>query len=157
MSESAKEKAKAKKTRTRRPLIIAGVIVIIAILITPFGYLAAMNGRVMPWVTVNGLALGGLTKNEAAAKLNAAVNIYENSGLNFTNGKRTVAIDATQVPGGDPDAAHQILNVDTDAGLSAAYAVGRAGNPRDPGDGRLAQHAGPLRAAGSGKQNLQPG
>jgi len=128
MSESAKEKAKAKKTRTRRPLIIAGVIVIIAILITPFGYLAAMNGRVMPGVTVNGLALGGLTKNEAAAKLNAAVNIYENSGLNFTNGKITVSIDATQVPGGDPDAAHQILNVDTDAGLSAAYAVGRAGS-----------------------------
>jgi vancomycin resistance protein YoaR len=128
MSESIKEKAKAQKIGTRRPLIIAGVVVIILILITPFGYLAAMNGRIMPGISVNGLTLGGLAKDAAAAKLNAAIITYENNGLNFTNGKKTMKVDATQVPDGAPDAGHQILNIDTDAGLAAAYSIGHVGN-----------------------------
>ena len=117
--------------KAHRPALIAGVVVIVLILAAPLGYLAAMGGRVMPGVAVNGLAMGALTKDEAGAKLNAKVAIYENSGLNFTNGKKTVAMDATQVPGGNADAAHQLVDLDADAGASAAYEVGRTGNVFD--------------------------
>jgi len=117
-----------KAPRAPRPALVAGIVIIVLIVAAPFGYLAAMNGRIMPGVTVNGLALGGLTKEEAGAKLNAAVTVYENSGLNFTDGKIISAIDATQVPGGNADAAHQILDMDADAGLAAAYSVGRTGS-----------------------------
>ena len=117
MSESAKEKAKAKKIGTRRPLIIAGVVVIVVILVAPFGYLAAMSGRVMPGVAVNRLSVGGMMKNEAAAKLEVAVSTFE-SELNFTNGKRTATIDTGR----------KMINLNSDAGLDSAYGVGRTGN-----------------------------
>ncbi len=120
MSESVKEKAEAKKTRTRRPLIIAGVVVIIIILAAPFGYLAAMSGRVMPGVAVNGLYLGGMTKNEAGAKLAVATAAFETE-LNFSNGKRAVKIDTGR----------KMINLNSDAGLAAAYSVGRTGNLLD--------------------------
>src|SRR5512133_3441243 len=127
MSESA---AKEKKIGTRRPLIIAGVVIItlaIAASLAATGYVFAYQNRVVPGVTVNGLALGGLTKEEANAKLNAAITIYENNGLNFTDGKKIENIDATQIPDGNPDAAHQILTIDEDGGLASALAVGHAG------------------------------
>jgi hypothetical protein len=107
-----------KAPKAHRPALIAGVVVIVLILAAPFGYLAAFGGRVMPGVAVNSLAVGGLTKDEAGAKLNAKIAIYENNGLNFTNGKKTVAMDA----------AHQLVNLDADAGAAAAYRVGRTGN-----------------------------
>lgn len=116
---------------TRRPALIAGVVVIsLAAVLTlaAAGYLFAFKDRVFPGVTVNGLALGGLTKEEADAKLNAAITIYENSGLNFTYGKKTEKIDATQLPDGNADAAHQILDIDEDSGISDAFSIGRTGN-----------------------------
>jgi vancomycin resistance protein YoaR len=114
--------------KANRPALVAGVIFIIIILSSPFAYLAAMRGRVLFGVSTNGLSLGGLTKEEADAKLNAAIAIYENKGLNFTNGKKTENIDATQIPDGDIDAARQLLEISGDTGLSNAYAVGRDGN-----------------------------
>lgn len=116
---------------TRRPALIAGVIVIsvaAALTLAAAGYLFAFKDRVFPGVTVNGLALGGLTKEAADAKLNAAITIYENRGLNFTDGKKTEKVDATQLPNGNADAAHQILDIDEDSGLNAAFAIGRTGN-----------------------------
>ena len=60
---------KKKAPKAHRPALIAGVVVIVVILVAPFGYLAAMSGRVMPGVAVNRLSVGGMMKNEAAAKL----------------------------------------------------------------------------------------
>jgi len=103
--------------KAHRPALIAGVVVIIVLLAAPFGYLAAMSGRVMPGVAVNGLSLGGMTKNEAGAKLEVAVAAFETE-LNFTNGKRSVKIDTGR----------KMIALDSDAGLAAAYGVGRTGN-----------------------------
>jgi vancomycin resistance protein YoaR len=103
--------------KAHRPALIAGVVVIIVLLAAPFGYLAAMSGRVMPGVAVNGLAVGGLTKNEAGAKLEVAVAAFETE-LNFTNGKRSVKIDTGR----------KMIALDSDAGLAAAYGVGRSGS-----------------------------
>jgi len=53
-------------------------------------------------VSVNGMALGGLTKQAAAVKLNAAITIYENTGLSFTDGKKTRSVEAVQIPAETP-------------------------------------------------------
>jgi len=112
-------KLRDKKTAPKayRPALIAGVVVIAAILAAPFGYLAAMSGRIMPGVTVNGLPLGGLVKNEADAKLAVAVSAFENK-LAFSNGKKLKAIDPERKP----------ISMDHDSGLAAAYGIGRADN-----------------------------
>lgn len=112
--------AKKKAPKANRPALIAGVVVIILILATPFAYLAAMSGRIMPGVAVNGLYLGGLTENEANAKLKVAVSAFEKN-LNFTNGKQTKTVDQ----------ARKFLNLDSDKGLAAAYSIGRNGNVAD--------------------------
>jgi len=115
--------------KKRRPLIIAGVVVIsifsIGILAVA-GYMFTFKDRIFPGVTVNGLRLGGLTKEEASAKLNASVTIYENDGLNFEYKGKNTTIEATQLPDGDVDAARQLLNIDDEKGLAMAFSVGRA-------------------------------
>jgi len=134
--------------KAHRPALIAGVVVIIVLLAAPFGYLAAMSGRVMPGVAVNGLAVGGLTKNEAGAKLEVAVAAFETE-LNFTNGKRSVKIDTGR----------KMIALDSDAGLAAAYGVGRSGSiidrlgqagfqPHQPGMGERLRRSAPEPAGG---------
>lgn len=126
--ESSVEKTAAK---THRPALIAGVVVISLIAIAALsvaGYMFVFKDRVFPGVTVNGLALGGLTKEEASAKLNATVTIYENSGLNFSYKGKTSSIDTTQLPDGNVDAARQLINIDDSKGLAIAFSVGRTGD-----------------------------
>lgn len=114
-----------------RPLAIAGVFfIVLVVLIAAAGsaYALAFRDRVMLGVQANGINLGGLSKEAAAAKLNAAATIFENQGLNFTDGKSVKNIAPVQVPGGNPDAARQVFDIDQEKGLKAAYAVGRTGS-----------------------------
>jgi vancomycin resistance protein YoaR len=125
------ETAKTFAMKRSRPLLIAGIIFIVLVAVVTSGgvaYAFAFRERVLPGVKANGLELGGLTPEEASAKLNAEATIFENQGLSFTDGKTVKTVSPVRLPGGNPDAARQIFRIDHEEGLSAALAVGKTGS-----------------------------
>ena len=117
--------------KKRRPMLIAGLVLMSLILVAalvPAGFLLAMNDRVLPGVMASGVKLGGLTREAAGVRLNAEAAIFENQGANFTDGKRTVHLEALAFSPSDPDASFDLYSLNMDAAAEAAFAVGHRGS-----------------------------
>jgi vancomycin resistance protein YoaR len=81
-----------KKNVVRRPLLVAGVIVIIAAIAWPVGYVVYLSDRVLPGVNVNGIDIGGMPFSQASAKVNADAAIFSASDALFNFETETRAI-----------------------------------------------------------------
>ncbi|HET6380880.1 MAG TPA: VanW family protein [candidate division Zixibacteria bacterium] len=77
--------------------------------------------RIMPGVSVAGVPLGGLSRAEAAARLEASL-------PSLVEGTLTVSVDGEEVPVPVADLGR---GYDIEAMLDAAFAVARSGNPID--------------------------
>lgn len=104
--------------KSRRPALIAGIVVIAALALAPLGYTYAYSGRIFPGVSSAGVSLGGLTREEALAKLNAKTAIFGSRGLAFFAGKHHETVS----PAG-------IFSADAKTAIEYAYQIGRSGNP----------------------------
>jgi len=108
--------APAKKTRSlsRRLLTVAGVAVIALVVLAPTAFAAYYRDRIVPGVTVNGIALGGLTREEAATRLQVAVDTVKNAGIPVTDGQKTVRMES-------------LIGWDVAGAVERAYAIGHRG------------------------------
>jgi vancomycin resistance protein YoaR len=95
---------------------IAGALLVLALLV---GIQAAYAGRALPGVNVAGIDVAGMTRQAAAAKLEASLPSLTNGTLSLVIGDESLHLEY-----GDLGRAY-----DTDAMLDAAFAVGRNGDP----------------------------
>jgi hypothetical protein len=72
--------------------------------------------RIFPNVTVLGVGLGGLTSDEASARLTEALSDYDAGALTLSDGERSWAVPWSEAG----------LRFDVDATVQMAFAVGRA-------------------------------
>jgi vancomycin resistance protein YoaR len=95
---------------------LAGAVLVLALLV---GIQAAYSGRALPGVNVAGIDVAGMTREDAAAKLEASLPSLTNGTLSLVIGDETLPLEY-----GDLGRAY-----DTDAMLDAAFTIGRNGDP----------------------------
>ena len=127
---AAAEPPAARRRLPRWPQVVAIVsaVVLAAIVGVSATVAAANNGRVMPGVRIGEIALGGLARDEAEARLRDAL-------PSLTAGSATVVVDGvpTRVPYDEIGRGYE-----WDAMLDAAFAVARSGNLLADGLTRIA-------------------
>jgi lipoprotein-anchoring transpeptidase ErfK/SrfK len=121
----------ARPTRPGRGCLSTGFVVFLLATLGAIGLFSAWTvrqvvlrpyeGRIYPNVTVLGVDLGGLTPEEASARLTAAFSDYDTgslapNGLTLSEGERTWTVPWSEAG----------LRLDVDATIQAAFAVGRA-------------------------------
>ncbi len=115
-------------------LLIYGVlpVVVFVSLLTATGvvYAQSYNGKIFPGISIGPVDVGGLTHEEAAAKLSALTSDVIRSGLVLTAPNGTVATISLTAEGVDnPDASYDFITWDIDEAVSAALSIGRSTNP----------------------------
>jgi vancomycin resistance protein YoaR len=95
---------------------VAGAVLLLALLV---GIQAAYAGRALPGVNVAGFDIAGMTRDAAAASLEAALPSLTNGTLSLVVGNETLPLRYGDLG----------REYDTDAMLDAAFAVGRSGDP----------------------------
>lgn len=87
--------------------------------------------RIYPGVYIGSFKLGSLTREEAKKILAPAVEEIESQGLNFIGqsekGEKSMRIKPMLIAVTDPDLSRRIINLDLEATLDRAMAVGRRG------------------------------
>lgn len=112
---------KEKQQQQSRGLTLALVlfvlldIALVAVIAAPFAYDALYAQRIFPGVQVLGIALGGMTRDEARAALSQPIADREGQILTMTYGDRRWTASAAELG----------LRYDLEATIDAAYAVGR--------------------------------
>ncbi len=106
------------RLRRRRAVAVSAAVVLAAIVGVSATVAAANSGRVMPGVVIAQVALGGLARDEAEARLREAL-------PSLTAGTATVVVDGvpTRIPYDEIGRGYE-----WDAMLDAAFAVARSGN-----------------------------
>jgi len=94
----------------------AGGVLLLALLV---GIQVAYAGRAMPGVRVGGVDLGGLTRTDAASRLEASLPSLDQGTLSLVIGDETLPLDYAELG----------RDYDLEAMLQSAFAVGRDGSP----------------------------
>lgn len=104
-------------------------VFVLAILLFGAGklYAALYQERIFPGVAVGAWPLGGLTRAEAGAALQQAVDNLRQKGLVFVWNDKTVVAPMVQTAPTDPDLSYELISYDLDKTAREAYAVGRSG------------------------------
>jgi vancomycin resistance protein YoaR len=110
-------------------IIIAFILLALIVFIaTPiFAYEAMYQHKIYSGVYIDGLNLGGLTREQSIELLNRNFDNIRRSGLNFNFNNQTYNLPITAVSPTDPDLAFEILSVEVDDLASQAFMYGRFG------------------------------
>jgi vancomycin resistance protein YoaR len=109
--------------------LTAAVSAVLALLILFGAWVGAypfiFRQRIYPGVRVAGIELSGLSRDDARAQLQQAVDAFARRGVRFEGFGHTTTL--AQVAGAldDPDLAYELIAFDTEAMVAEAYAVGR--------------------------------
>ena len=98
--------------------VIAILILILALFSTIFALANLNNARILDGVTVKGISLKGLTKEEAKAKLTEEFTKQLQSNVNLTYKEFSSLINGEQIG----------ASYDIDALVDEAHSIGRSGN-----------------------------
>ncbi len=102
-------------------------IVLLLLIITPvFAYQYLYRDKVYLGVNIDGISLGGLTKDQAREKINQQIDNLKNRGLNFYYQDTKLNLDFTVISPLDPDLAFSILTFDGDNMMNTAFNYGRS-------------------------------
>lgn len=106
------------------------IVFVLAILSFGAGKLyAELNEeKIYPGVMAGAFPLGGLSRPEAVATLQSALEGLRQKGLVFVFGEKTVVVPMVQAAAADPDLSYEIINYDLEKTAKEAYDFGRSGN-----------------------------
>ena len=120
-------------TPKARHILIYGLLpaVILLAILTTTGvvYAQSYQGKILPGVFVGPVDVGGLTREEAAAKLAEATYEALKNGLQLTVDGNAQAIALLNEGVSDPDASYELVNWDIDAAVNEAAEAGRTRVP----------------------------
>jgi vancomycin resistance protein YoaR len=117
------------KKKSNRLIVILTIFFIFLILViaTPiFAYQYLYRDKVYLGVSIDGISLGGLTKEQAREKLNQQIENLKIRGLNFYYKDTKLNVDFTVISPTDPDLAFSILSFDSDNLINNAFNYGRS-------------------------------
>lgn len=111
--------------------VVVTVFVIIGVCVIVTGASAtirlAAKDRILPGVTVGGIAVGGLNRTAALQTLQTAYDAMLDAGLGVEVDERLSNV-ALRVNGqSDPDLSYNVIDMDISAAVNAAYEQGRSG------------------------------
>lgn len=102
------------------------------IIATIFVHQRIYAGRIFPGVYLGSFQLGSLRPEEAKLLLELTITDIERNGLNFIGqsekGQKEIKIKPILIAVADPDLSRRIINLDLEATLDKAMAVGRQGS-----------------------------
>lgn len=90
-----------------------------------YGFETAYRNRMFPGVSVAGLRLDGLSREQARERLSDHVERSLQPGFRFRFGADVFDISATLVGVNDPDVSQDLIRYDVEAAVDAAYRMGR--------------------------------
>ncbi|HVM90446.1 MAG TPA: VanW family protein [Verrucomicrobiae bacterium] len=90
-----------------------------------YGYESAYRDKIFGGVSVAGLRLDGLTRDQARQALQTKVDRSLEPGFRFTYGQDTIDLPRTTQGVEDPDLSQDLIRYDVDSAVSTAFGVGR--------------------------------
>lgn len=126
------KKPKPRPAVTNRLMIEATAFFVLLsaliLLATPvIAYEMIYKNKIYVGIYVDGINIGGLTKNQAIDELNRNYDGIRNNGLNFLYNNRNFNLPFTAVSPTDPDLAFETLNFSIEEMVDSAYKYGRQG------------------------------
>lgn len=113
--------------------VVVTVVVVLGVCVVITGASAAMRAmsgeRILPGVTVNGVAVGGLTRTEAATALQSAYDAMLDAGLGVEVNNSLAHVTLRATGQNDPDISYNLVDMDITSAVNDAYNVGRGGSP----------------------------
>jgi vancomycin resistance protein YoaR len=106
-------------------IILLALIIFVAVPVT--AYEMMYQHKIYSGVYIDGVNLGGLTKQQAIDALNRNFDNIRKTGLNFNFNNQNYNLPITAVSTTDPDLAFEILSVEVDDMATQAYQYGRLG------------------------------
>ena len=105
--------------------VLPGVMIVSLTVSIGATYAQSYNNKIFPGVLIGPIDVGGLTHEEAAAKLATATNAAIKDGLTVTIDGLTQTIPLLNEGVSDPDTSVELVSWKIDAAVETALAVGR--------------------------------
>lgn len=110
-------------------VVLSGIFLVLGVLVyTGFYFYDAQKGeKIVPGVSVAGVSVAGLTKEQAYAKLTEYITLYEVKGIEFTTTSYSNPYFLNAQPLGVQTDATPLYDFDPDVAVDMAHAIGREG------------------------------
>ena len=121
VSDTMQLKTIKNKNSRKKKIIIASIIIfalLLSVLSTAFGIGASINDKVINGISINGIDISNLTKQEALSKLSVELKDDLNKEIILTKGDYTTKIDANLIG----------AQYNLEDSIENAYNIGRSGN-----------------------------
>ena len=121
VSDTMQLKTIKNKNSRKKKIIIAAIIIfalLLSILSTAFGISASINDKVINGISINGIDVSNLTKQDALSKLSVELKDDLNKEIILTKGDYTTKIDANSIG----------AQYNLEESVENAYNIGRSGN-----------------------------
>lgn len=121
VSDTMQLKTIKNKNSRKKKIIIAAIIIfalLLSVLSTAFGIGASINDKVINGISINGIDISNLTKQEALSKLSVELKDDLNKEIILTKGDYTTKIDANSIG----------VQYNLEESVENAYNIGRSGN-----------------------------
>ena len=121
VSDTMQLKTIKNKNSRKKKIIIAAIIIfalLLSILSTAFGISASINDKVINGISINGIDVSNLTKQDALSKLSVELKDDLNKEIILTKGDYTTKIDANLIG----------AQYNLEDSVENAYNIGRSGN-----------------------------
>ena len=121
VSDTMQLKTIKNKNSRKKKIIIAAIIIfalLLSVLSTAFGIGASINDKVINGISINGIDISNLTKQEALSKLSVELKDDLNKEIILTKGDYTTKIDANLIG----------AQYNLEDSVENAYNIGRSGN-----------------------------
>lgn len=109
-------------------VILSGIFLVLGVLVYSGAYFfdAQKGDVIIPGVSIAGVSVQGLTKEEAYAKITEYITLYENKGVEFTALNHSYFLSAQPLE--SQTDATPLYDFDPDKAVDTAYAQGRGGS-----------------------------
>lgn len=129
VSEDPKHKDPKPFTRRSKTMVVIAVLSLLIISTgLHAGWALAFENKIYPGVRVGDMALGGLTREEAARILQTRFAELISQGATLSVDDRSIHIDLDVIAESDPDLSRPLLDADIATAIEDAYAKGRSRN-----------------------------
>lgn len=121
VSDAMQLKTIKNKNSRKKKIIVAAIIIfalLLSVLSTAFGIGASINDKVINGISINGIDISNLTKQEALSKLSVELKDDLNKEIILTKGDYTTKIDANLIG----------AQYNLEDSVENAYNIGRSGN-----------------------------
>lgn len=120
---------KPEKKKSNGLIVILTIffILLLLLIVTPiFAYGVIYKDKIYLGVNIDGISVGGLSREQARDKINQQIDSLKMKGINFYYKEEKLNVSFTTLSPTDPDLASSILSFNTDSMINAAYNYGRS-------------------------------